>query len=239
MKTWFSLIKISDWDSFRSSKKRIILNFSLSTAESDFGIVNLSSIDWYIIETKRDMLPYSLINQYEIFSLKKIEEIKISGVYTGEIFEDIDPKDSEGKTIIRTSNVDDDEFLRVRHKGIMNSQILAGQEKDIDWQMEQLTYAGKDKPSIMVGVEFKAVGGNDGDYLDFSVVDIDDVLGQGAGTVVDQFAENIYVFPDHVSIFKEHRADLIAGLYVRAHYNNTGANDVTFICNLLRYVDTE
>ncbi len=145
-------------------------------------------------------------------------------------------KSSDGNIVATISNVRVDDSHRVRHKGIFDFNILAGQSHSEDWQIEQLSYQGSNVGSIMVGVRYHVVGGNDGDHITFSVVDIDNILGYGAGTILDTFADNFYVFPDEVAEIREHQADLIPGLYIRATYNNSGASDSRFVGNLLRYL---
>jgi hypothetical protein len=137
---------------------------------------------------------------------------------------------------------------------MFNVTIASGVTSDFDWQVPQMQYTGSDVPSIMVGVSWKLVDGNDGDELDFCVIDKDGTMvgilydqstfdylkGLGGGAVgLDAFAEKYYLFKDHVNEMREHRADLITGLYLRAHYKNTGAADAKFICNILRYINTE
>lgn len=148
------------------------------------------------------------------------------------------PKDAEGHPILRTSNVPLDEKLRVRHKGIMRATIAAGQSLDIDWDIEQLTYLGVNKPSYMTGIKYGVKDGNDGDYVDFCIIDKHGNYSP-AGTVLDAFGDNVYVYPNERSEIREHKADLVPGLTIRAHYQNTGASDATFSCTLLRYLDTQ
>lgn len=140
---------------------------------------------------------------------------------------------------VRTHNVAEDDFLRVRHTGLANFAIPANTKNSSDWLIPQLTFNGQNVYSYMTGVKYKVIGGNAGDKLDFSIVDVDNILGYGAGLVLDSFASDFYVFPDETAVIKEHRASLVAGLYVRCTYNNTGAAPATFICNALRYIDTE
>jgi len=152
---------------------------------------------------------------------------------------DLNERGKDGKRLSRTTNVHVDEFLRVRHKGIFDVTCPSMSEQDYDWQIDQLNYWGQNKPSYMTGVKYKVVGGNDGDTLDFCVVDKDNILGYGAGAVLDGFAQNYPVFPDEITSLKEHKADLITGLYLRAHYKNTGVNPARFICAIYRYMDTK
>ena len=165
----------------------------------------------------------------------------------------IPDKDTSGNIVNHPANVRIDENHRVRHCGMINQTITNGTEVDIDWQIPQMTYNQANVPSVMVGVAWKLVGGNDGDELDFCVGDKDGVMvgilydqatfdalkTAGGGFVsLDAFADTYYLFKDQVGEMREHKADLITGLYIRAHYKNTGAADATFICNLLRYIYT-
>ncbi len=146
-------------------------------------------------------------------------------------------RDATGYELLTTKNVAEDDQHRVRHKGIFDFTVNAGVTHDEDWLVEQLTYQGQNVASIMVGVRYHIDGGNNGDHLTFSVIDKDNILGYGANTILDSFAENFYIFPNEVAEIREHKADLIAGLYIRCHYVNTGASQVRFIGNLLRYLE--
>lgn len=149
------------------------------------------------------------------------------------------PKDSEGRLFFRNGNVSIDEYLRVRHKGILEDTIASGQTKNIDWKIEQLQYNAVNKPSYMTGIKYGVSGGNFGDKVDFQIVDKDDILGYGPNTVLDQFGDNVFVFANEVSEMREHKADLITNLYIRAVYKNIGPNEAKFYCTLLRYMDTQ
>lgn len=151
----------------------------------------------------------------------------------------IPEKDDKGNIVLRNANVKVDEFLRVRHKGIMDATIASMGTLDIDYEIEQLSYFGANKPSAMVGIQFKIVGGNDGDKIDFCIIDKNNVVGYGANFVLDQFGDGFYVFENEIGEIREHQASLIPGVFIRAHYVNTGANQARFICNLLRYMDTK
>lgn len=144
-------------------------------------------------------------------------------------------KDDKGRYI--TKNLKSDEEHRVRHKGVFDFNVPAGQTVDSDWQIEQLQYQGQNVDSVMTGVQYKMIGGNDGDTIDFCVVDKDNLLGYGAGVVLDGFAENFYMFKEHPWEIREHVAKLIPGLYIRAHVVNNGTEDLRFLGNLLRYLD--
>lgn len=163
----------------------------------------------------------------------------------------IPPRDSEGNAITRASNVQVDEKRRVRHKGIFDVSVAASSSGDFDWQVEQLQYNGSNVPSIMVGVRYRSSA--DG-KIDFCVGDKDGVMvgllydqatfdalkiAGGGFVALDQFSDEFFIFKNEVGEIREHKADLIAGLYIRAHIENLDAtNALEFKGNLLRYIDT-
>lgn len=74
-----------------------------------------------------------------------------------------------------------------------------------------------------------------GDYVDFKVVDVDNILGYGAGTVLDTFGDTWYVTSDRQDQGKVrmvYSAELLAGLYIRLVYHSTGATNVKVKLNL-------
>ena len=151
----------------------------------------------------------------------------------------IPKKDSEGNALHRTQNVFIDDNKRVRHVGMFNVLQAAGTSNDHDWVVPQLQYSGANVPSFMVGVNYKIIGGEAANppQINFCVIDKDNILGHGPNVVLDGFAEDYYMFTNESSIIREHKADLIAGLYIRAHVENPGNADTKFICNLLRYIE--
>lgn len=74
-----------------------------------------------------------------------------------------------------------------------------------------------------------------GDSVKFQVVDVDNILGYGAGTVLDEFATDWYVAPGQSmqgQTILPYSAEIIAGLYIRLIYNSTGGTNVSVACNL-------
>lgn len=79
-----------------------------------------------------------------------------------------------------------------------------------------------------------------GDYIEFSVIDKDDVLGLFStyGLIVGQDILEIskFVVTDYINIYNNTRqkfysnstSSLVAGLYFRTSYNSTGTTDVKF-----------
>jgi hypothetical protein len=75
-----------------------------------------------------------------------------------------------------------------------------------------------------------------GDKVKFQVVDVDNILGLGANTVLDEFGTDWYVSEDSQDqgmITIPYPAKIVAGLYIRIVYNSVGTeNDVQLKCNL-------
>jgi hypothetical protein len=79
---------------------------------------------------------------------------------------------------------------------------------------------------LLLGGEIIVKDGGQGDYLTFKVIDIDNVMGAGAGTVLDTFIRKRYIAPTSYlsSISSRFPAKVPAGLYLRVSYisvNNT------------------
>ena len=73
------------------------------------------------------------------------------------------------------------------------------------------------------------------DSVRFQVVDVDNILGYGAGVVLDEFATNWHIITDtenQGNVLLPYSAEIIANLYLRLIYNSTGAQNVDVKCNL-------
>jgi hypothetical protein len=69
-----------------------------------------------------------------------------------------------------------------------------------------------------------------GDSVTFQVVDVDNVIGYGAGTVLGQYATSVYMRSDSQEQINEnipYPAKIPAGLYLRIVYTSVGTTDVT------------
>lgn len=77
-----------------------------------------------------------------------------------------------------------------------------------------------------------------GDHIKFQVVDVDNILGYGAGVVLDEFATNWYVSPDTHGQADDrlpYSAEVLANLYIRIIYVSVGATNVLVQCNLFAH----
>lgn len=90
--------------------------------------------------------------------------------------------------------------------------------------------------SIIDGGRVIAAGVAQGDYVACQVVDKDNVLGYGAGAVLNQFVTQWYLAPGAAVAWDftaTYPAKLYAGLYVRVIYTSVGTvDDVWMAVNL-------
>lgn len=127
---------------------------------------------------------------------------------------------------------------RVRYCGIAQFSILSGQTNSGLWKIPQLTYQGQNVPSVFDGVQYTADNRNSGDKVSFQITDEDNILGYGAGFVVEEFGTGLYVMPPGPDV-QCYLASLVTDFYVKIIYENAGPNNVDFSCNLLRHINTE
>jgi len=140
-------------------------------------------------------------------------------------------RDDKGRTVLRPGGVSSDSTTRVRFTGTHDFTIAGNQTAQSDYTIPQLQYEGQNVDTIISGVQFKTIGGCDGDKVTFQIV-------HPIAGVMDEFSTNYYVFKDQLNTIKEHRAAVPAGLYVRVVYTSTCANAARFIMNLFRYIET-
>lgn len=145
-------------------------------------------------------------------------------------------RNSEGYAIIRTEAVHTSIDLRARIKGTHFATITASTTQDIDWAVPSESYQGVNKKTYFNGVEYYAKDAVLGDTIKFQVVDVDNILGYGAGFVVEEFAD-VYVMPDAHNRYELYKAKLVVGLYIRLKYTSTGGTNVTFACNMFRHLN--
>lgn len=84
------------------------------------------------------------------------------------------------------------------------------------------------KPVRLNGGMYWARGATVGDRVSLSVIDLDNVLGRGAGVVLSKYVDRLPVAPwDHEREITSSTAGLLsAGLYLRLTYENQGASQV-------------
>lgn len=77
-----------------------------------------------------------------------------------------------------------------------------------------------------------------GDHFRFQVVDVDNVLGYGAGLVLDEFSTTWYM-NDQTQVQPRpdvwYSAEVVANLYIRIKYTSVGGTDVEVKMNLCNH----
>jgi len=110
-----------------------------------------------------------------------------------------------------------------------------GTTSNIDYKVGTAGVSSSDR--YIRGMELILTNHVFGDSVNLQIVDNDNLLGYGVGTVLDQFATNWYIKDDEKSqglIMQPLRAHIPGGLYIRIVYSSTGTvNDVNICFNLV------
>lgn len=119
-------------------------------------------------------------------------------------------------------------FLARGVTGTVPAGLIAG----IDLKM--------DDDMLITGCQMSTKGAAFGDYVNLRVVDVDNVMGFGAGAILNQFCDKWYLMGDgsangtqQIFIQVPYPAKLSAGLYLRADYHSTGVTTVQVNINYL------
>lgn len=85
-----------------------------------------------------------------------------------------------------------------------------------------------DKQVSLQGGYYWVRGATVGDRVTLSVVDVDNVLGGGTDVVVSEYVRHMPVAPwdNQQEILSPTTAEILAGLYLRITYTNTGSGTV-------------
>lgn len=108
------------------------------------------------------------------------------------------------------------DMLNFRGTGIHGS-AASGSSTNIDYQLTE--------DRLVMGAYAILSGHAFGDYMTVQVVDVDNINGLGAGTVLNEFVSNWYVDPTvgtQRGMEAEYPAKILAGLYLRCIYTNVG-----------------
>lgn len=86
---------------------------------------------------------------------------------------------------------------------------------------------------LLLGGELIVEGAAQGDYVRFQVVDVENVIGYGAGVMLDEFVRKRFVASEKYTAMISSRfpAKLKAGLYLRVIYTSVGSTDVFVAIN--------
>lgn len=116
--------------------------------------------------------------------------------------------------------------VKFRGKGVAGT-ATAGTSTNIDHKLTEAR--------LIDGVKLILKDQAFGDSVKFQVVDVDNILGYGAGMVLDEFGTDWFVSADSQdqgAINLPYSAEVAAGLWLRIVYNSTGATNVSVQANL-------
>jgi hypothetical protein len=140
------------------------------------------------------------------------------------------PKDANNRPIITNSPFSDSAGFRFRGASFKDT-VNTGTTKDIDYALTEERYINGGILMVdNIGEEDKAT---------FQVVDKDNILGFGAGLVLDTFIDGFYVPKDvPLTIELAYPAKIIQGLYLRCKYTSTHESGAVVKCNLFLHKKT-
>lgn len=142
------------------------------------------------------------------------------------------PRDTDGSPLIRQMPFASACGFRFRGKGIKGT-ATAGQTSNIDYKITDERYIN--------GVHLFLENHTIDDTVNFEIVDVDNILGYGAGVVLDRFSESWIVCSeqsDQHMVIIPYPARIIAGLYIRIAYASAGSTDVIVRCNFFLHKKT-
>jgi hypothetical protein len=131
---------------------------------------------------------------------------------------------TSGKPYMSSSPFSVSDGMRFRGKGV-SGLAAAGTITNIDYKLTEERYLN--------GCEMILKDHAFGDSCNFEVVDVDNILGYGAGTVIDRFAEDWFFASteDQGQFIIDYPAKILANLYIRIAFTSTGASPVKVRCN--------
>lgn len=142
-------------------------------------------------------------------------------------------KNSSNKTtVLQQKPFADALGFRARLKGFSGT-ATAGQTTNIDYKITEERYIN--------GTQVMLLNSTFGDTIKFQVVDKDNILGYGAGAVLDEFASSWNVTSDEQDqgvYVLSYPAKIIANLYIRLVYISIGESDVSVRVNLFLHKKT-
>ncbi len=109
--------------------------------------------------------------------------------------------------------------------------VSAGQTGNVDWRMPEDRWVS--------GGEVVCKDHAFGDTCSIQVVDKDNILGYGAGLVLDTFVKDLRIVEDAQAQGRwecPYMAAVPGGLYVRIVYTSIGATDVSIGMNMITHV---
>ena len=128
--------------------------------------------------------------------------------------------------LIKTTPFPESCGLRFRCKGISDT-INAGETKDVFYKLLE--------DRKLNAVKIILNGHSENDTIDLMVVDYDNIMGYGAGVILDKFGDTMQVDASTCGqsfVESAYSALVKTGLYVVARYTSTGQTSVKFKANI-------
>ena len=130
-----------------------------------------------------------------------------------------EPTDSDGYTVRRSRAFSASDGYRFRGTGVSNT-ATKNTTTNIDYKMPE--------DRMINGVHLFLDGHKWDDYIKFQVVDVDNLLGYGAGVILDEFGSTWNIDPNTCAQRHEiidYPAKIKKDLYLRTVYVSTGTVD--------------
>jgi hypothetical protein len=132
--------------------------------------------------------------------------------------------DTDGAKIVRSRAFANSDGFRFRGHSF-SGDVLSGETKSLDYKIEAERFINGGRLIVdNIGLE---------DKITFQVVDKDNVIGYGAGVVLDEFIEDYFIPNEgNLEVRLDYPAKIPAGLYLRLKYTSTHASGCKVKCNL-------
>ena len=124
------------------------------------------------------------------------------------------------KLLIRTLEQFAGNNVNCNIQGVIGTAV-AGTTSDIDFKLTD--------DCFITGGNLRTSAANFGDHCTLQVIDIDNILGYGANTVLGQYCTNWYMCSDKQEQINEtipYPAKVLTNLYLRIKYTNIGSSDI-------------
>lgn len=125
----------------------------------------------------------------------------------------------------RTSDMDSDK-VSFKGQGVQGTATASS--------TSTISYYLDSGDRFFTGVQILCSNAAFGDYVTLRVVDTDNILGYGAGTVLDEFASSWFINPDQggqLAFELPYLAELVQGWSIDVVYTSVGATDVNVAVN--------
>lgn len=136
------------------------------------------------------------------------------------------PQDTDGLPLVTLSAFSNANNFRFRGASFTGTAV-ASSTSDIDFKITECRWINGGC-LILRNHAF-------GDSITFQIVDVDNILGYGANTVVDEFIKDFYLDDEkhgQDSIMLDYPARIPINLYMRLKYTSVGNTNVDVKCNL-------